>query len=104
MESTYCCHFCGKDLVPGERYTLECSCGSCHLSFDRVGELISYKCDIYEDGKLITISRHKFDKSPYCQGRGLYWNSGIDVPLIFEDGMPQVEKLYHKMKKLVIFS
>ena len=101
---TYSCHYCGRSLVPGERYTLECSCRSCHLSFDRTGNLTSYKCDIYEDGKLITVSRYRYDRYTHFNGKGINLTSNLDIPLTFENGMPQVEKLYHKVKKLVIFS
>lgn len=99
----YACHYCGKSLIAGERYTLECSCRLCNLSFDKAGNLVSYKCDIYEDGKLITVTKHKFDRYTYFQGRGINLINNLDIPLTFENGVPQVEKMYHKMKKLVIF-
>jgi len=108
----YKCHYCGKLLVPGVSYTLECSCGNCNLGFDRTGKVDHFKIVLFEKGKDIFLVKDRHSESmTYGFGKGFFKPfmdkvvMQVAVTLQFdEEGTPQVYKLWEKLNKLIVFS
>ncbi len=102
----YKCHWCELPLKPGINSTLECSCGHCSISFHSNGNVSSYKFHIFEDNKNYLIESYHgkdirlYQKNKYNVVRLL----DIESNLEFENGIPQVYKLFNKMKNLLLFS
>jgi len=108
----YKCHYCAEYLKPGVSYTLECSCGNCHLGFSRDGEVETFHLTFFEKGVDIFLLKSKYsDKVTLGKGKSLFRSymqqAIIEVPakLHFDaEGTPQVYTLWEKLSKLVIFS
>ena len=119
----YFCNFCGEQLRPGYSYTVECECKNCYLFFSKDG-LVGYRFYFFEDGVDWCILKKPSEKDTFLFNRpnGTSWKVGkahpeydnyglIDKPLIsgkfnliFDNGVPQVYKLFEKMKNLIVFS
>lgn len=108
----YKCHYCGKLLVPGGYYTLECECGNCSIGFDKNGKPDNFKLALFEKGKDILFMKDRFsDKITYGIGHGFSQPRldkvvmQVEVELQFdEEGTPLVYTLWEKLNKLIIFS
>lgn len=105
----YKCHYCGEILSNGYHYSLECfNCENCKIAFDKNGEITFYHFKFFEDGKDYVMSKLKGSSRVYLidNTRFLKRKYLIDVisQLQIEDGMPQVYKLFEKLKKYILFS
>lgn len=119
----YFCHYCGNQLRPGYNYTVECNCRNCYLFFNKDG-LAAYRFYFFEGGSDWCILKKPSDKNSFLfeKHRNSFGRYDGDphqeyVPyadenamvkgnftILFDNGVPQVYKLFEKMKNLVVFS
>lgn len=107
------CHWCGQPLSNGFRYSLECTFDECcKLSFNKEGLVSAFEVCFIGDRKEYKIRGGKFGIDLSVKGkRGyfypVYFLSEKQIPGVILDiteGLPQVEKLFNKLKTYVIFS
>lgn len=107
------CHWCGKPLSNGTRYSLECNFDECcKLSFDKEGKVSSFEVAFVIERKEYKMRGGKFGVDLSIKGkRGyfypVYFLSDKQAPgVILEvtEEMPQVEKLFNKLRTYLVFS
>ncbi len=107
------CHWCGQSLSNGFKYSLECAFDECcKLSFNKEGFVSAFEVLFIGDRKEYKIRGGKFGIDLSVKGkRGyfypVYFLSDKQMPsVILEivEGVPQVEKLFNKLKTYVVFS
>jgi hypothetical protein len=109
------CHWCGEPLKNGANYSLECECGSCSISFNRKGIPTAYLFKLFEQGKDYCIYKSSYSKETclaIANGKILFENKPwslknlimVQTDLQFENGMPQVYRLFEKLKTYIVFS
>lgn len=110
------CHWCEEILKNGEIYSLECkNCDSCKIKFDRSGKVVSFIFDVIENGKIYQLDKplsSRYAPKNIRQQVNLYIKKNgynlilfqAEANLEFKDGIPQVQKMFNKLKIYNTFS
>jgi Zn-finger nucleic acid-binding protein len=101
----YKCHWCEFELKSGQRYTLECAnCGYCGISFNAAGDLTHYILFVRDERQQYTLCKRKYSDTIDLFDRQGYRIFSLKASIQFTDGMPQADKMFEKMKTLLLFS